>query len=887
MAAFTRSQNEAGNNTRSDFDVLMFTSEMMGELGSTGALMDLQPFIKDDAKQVVNWNDLQPYQSSVSSMYKQQVLGIPVVENPFIMYVNWPLLTSAYNISGPTLTQPGRLSFYPDTWQELISVMQRVNATASDPATGLPRHALCLPLQISITYLLQAVMASIMQTQGYTQGFLYDPLTLEPLTNNTAMQQALRITRELYPFIRTFDLADVVDMSQCAIALAGTDVFKSLSQSRSNRLFIGQLSMSPLPASTEVLDRSTMQLVPCTQELCNSQRATQLGGQLANLSPSRFKEAFFLGMSSQVPEQLRSATYNLIAFIGSPGVMKQVLQLPIVPAAPFRTSGLLAFQAGEDALQSGGISASTTQDPMQQPGLNAWRSQGYNYSDVLAYNGALLRSLYVPSTAMDIRVAWQQDPQSIIRTALTGLLVRPNNQVRRCCHVRLLCNQLLPLLQNSRNMSGKWVSKKASPPGSNPAAAHPGMQVSGGAGSPSNDTTAAIAAVMDAMTIGLRLVRDSVAGGADAFREQLWGTTGFVPPALPPPPSPPSPPVLPGAPGLSKRDTSIEVLPAAVVEASMKLHDNLIRRLAQDHAGYEFGTEGDSFLLCFHTPAAAVRFATQLQEALLLCTTWPAELQVAGSPGQPLHLASVHTGTSQSSSGTGPQHSRISLASAATTWNGHDRASPSSYRASALLSRTAKSLKVLRLGQHAEGRSRVSSQSRVDLAQQYSGYSGEGSAFQPASRSGNGAAAVVPEQPLQQRLNPVFSAGLNHHSTSSATSARQVQPTASHPSAQSINIELVQPQQQHPSLGRSIAFHAVEGLLGLFALQLTAQPAGPPDGKLSTVVSSNRSIPPNQDQVGSSSGAATTSQLDLSTASHSALDQGRVGWQRLCALYRE
>ncbi|KAL6760792.1 hypothetical protein V8C86DRAFT_2548326, partial [Haematococcus lacustris] len=251
---------------------------------------------------LVDWSDLQPYQSTVSSLYKQQVLGVPVVENPFIMYLNWPLLTSAYNISRPTLTQPGRLSFYPDTWQELISVMQQVHATASDPATGLPHHALCLPLQISITYLLQAVMASIMQTQGFTQGFLYDPLTLEPLTNNTAMQQV------------TFDLADVVDMSQCAIALAGDELFKSLSVSRSNRQFMGQLSMSPLPASTEVLDRSTMQLVPCTQELCNSRRATQLGGQLANLSPCRHRASAFLGMSSLVPEQLRSATYNLIAF---------------------------------------------------------------------------------------------------------------------------------------------------------------------------------------------------------------------------------------------------------------------------------------------------------------------------------------------------------------------------------------------------------------------------------------------------------------------------------------------------------------------------------------------------------------------------------------------
>ncbi|GFH18837.1 hypothetical protein HaLaN_15703, partial [Haematococcus lacustris] len=103
----------------------MFTSAMMGDLASIEALMDLQPFISADAKQVVDWKDLQPYQSTVSSLFKQQVVGIPLIENPFIMYVKWPLLTSAYNISRPTLSQPGRLSFYPDTWQELISVMQR------------------------------------------------------------------------------------------------------------------------------------------------------------------------------------------------------------------------------------------------------------------------------------------------------------------------------------------------------------------------------------------------------------------------------------------------------------------------------------------------------------------------------------------------------------------------------------------------------------------------------------------------------------------------------------------------------------------------------------------------------------------------------------------
>ncbi|KAL6756545.1 hypothetical protein V8C86DRAFT_2647267, partial [Haematococcus lacustris] len=314
----------------------------------------------------------------------------------------------------------------------------------------------------------------------------------------------------------------------------------------------------------------------------------------------------------------------------------------------------------------------------------------------------------------------------------------------------------------------------------------------------------------------------------------------------------------------------------------MKLHDNLIRRLAQDHAGYEFGTEGDSFLLCFHTPAAAVRFASQLQEALLLCTTWPVELQVAGSPGLPLHLAPVHTGTSKSSSGDASQHSYVSLASAATAWNGHDRASPSLYSASALISRTAKSLKVLRLGPNADGRSRVGSQTRTNPPRA-SRYSDACATSQPARRSGNGAAAVVPEQPLYERLNPVFSAGRAQHNILGDTSAHQVQPVTSHTSSKGSCVKLTRRQQQQ---------EAPEDLLSLFTYQPTAQPAGPPDGKLSTVVSSNSSIPPRlcyapEDQVGSSSGAATTSQLDMSTTLHPALGQGRVGWQRLCALYRE
>ncbi|KAL6761998.1 nucleotide cyclase [Haematococcus lacustris] len=210
-----------------------------------------------------------------------------------------------------------------------------------------------------------------------------------------------------------------------------------------------------------------------------------------------------------------------------------------------------------------------------------------------------------------------------------------------------------------------------------------GQEASHGPCTPDDFATA-----MHAMTISLRALRDSL--GTTAFREQLWGTTGFVPPPQPPaPPSPPHPPPSTGSPGLSphvlatviavpvgvcsllllllaviitnlRRNAKLqrsllghvlppaagdkatlvitdvqgssklwETLPAVVVEASMKLHDDLVRRLALDSSGYEWATEGDSFLLCFHSPQAAITFATQLQSATLPPATTDASASLA------------------------------------------------------------------------------------------------------------------------------------------------------------------------------------------------------------------------------------------------------------------
>ncbi|KAL6764315.1 hypothetical protein V8C86DRAFT_2479502 [Haematococcus lacustris] len=68
-----------------------------------------------------------------------------------------------------------------------------------------------------------------------------------------------------------------------------------------------------------------------------------------------------------------------------------------------------------------------------------------------------------------------------------------------------------------------------------------------------------------------------------------------------------------------------ETLPADVTDQAVKLHHEVIRQSSLAHRGYECCTEGDSFILAFHTPNDAARFAVAAQAALVLAP-WPQQL---------------------------------------------------------------------------------------------------------------------------------------------------------------------------------------------------------------------------------------------------------------------
>ncbi|KNC47688.1 uncharacterized protein AMSG_03919 [Thecamonas trahens ATCC 50062] len=61
------------------------------------------------------------------------------------------------------------------------------------------------------------------------------------------------------------------------------------------------------------------------------------------------------------------------------------------------------------------------------------------------------------------------------------------------------------------------------------------------------------------------------------------------------------------------------------MEIAIDIHNKLFRELLDKHRGYEVRTEGDSFVVAFHTAAEAVRTAIELQTKLL-DLEWPADV---------------------------------------------------------------------------------------------------------------------------------------------------------------------------------------------------------------------------------------------------------------------
>ncbi|KAG2438779.1 hypothetical protein HXX76_005321 [Chlamydomonas incerta] len=295
-------QTQLARGRNATFDLLALDPALLPDMVASGALLDLGPFIATDTwgnkwprlMAAVRWSLSRNTISTTSAAAVlaaaagggggggsngggDSVYGMPLGTSVIALHYRRDVL-AAHGLGVPV------------TWEQLAGAAGAAHGRPGGPG-GVPDadfYGLCtLPFATchADAFELLAVYASLAQTRGLAQGAFFDPASFQPLVQSPAMAAALRLLRRLYAFGPPRGLANTTEYAGSCGSLKGTA--ERLYAAGRCAFFIGphpvhkdHLLHAPsdavrafgrlahLPGSTQVWDRDSGSLQPCTPALC-------------------------------------------------------------------------------------------------------------------------------------------------------------------------------------------------------------------------------------------------------------------------------------------------------------------------------------------------------------------------------------------------------------------------------------------------------------------------------------------------------------------------------------------------------------------------------------------------------------------------------------------
>lgn len=537
-----------------------------------GALEDMQEFIDNDAQ--IAWQDITRFVRESTAMYKGQVVGIPLDGDVQLLYYRKDVM-SALNLT------------VPDTWNELLEVVRAANGT-NVAGNGRPFYGMCinkLPLCTG-SFNLLSILAPYLQYQGTRQGVFMDPQTGQLLLDNPAVEAALKILRALTPYGPPEDHLTCASahprflLGDCFMTMGWGDMFKMASKSNSSRIK-GKLGTMLLPGSTHVYNRGTRHLEPCTGGLCPFATPAMVNGQpaLVNRAPFHAFGGWVGGVSRRSQQKL--ATYRFLSYLSSPEVSWEAVLDPSTGVDPYR-------------LQM-----------MDESAVPRWTAAGYDESDTRHFLQVIREAMDNRNGVLDIRTPGGTQVRlafdlAAMNASKGGDIQQVMSVMKAGIQEKLRLTQLTKweLLDFYRYSLG--YTEQAEHPRNPPFW---WKYVLGAAGA---------MVIVVAVCWALFLV----------YKYHKLHYRSWLGKLLPPGKGVEATILVSDIQG----STCLwELLPPDVMDRAINIHHECIRRHLLVHHGYEVATEGDSFIIAFHSPTHALQFALDVQEDLLK-EDWPCEL---------------------------------------------------------------------------------------------------------------------------------------------------------------------------------------------------------------------------------------------------------------------
>ncbi|MDQ7035826.1 MAG: extracellular solute-binding protein [Anaerolineae bacterium] len=225
-----------------------------------GYLADLTGFIADDAS--IEWDDVSSFFRDFSASYQGSVYTIPLDGDFHIVYYRTDVLEELG-------MEP------PETWDDYLAIAAAANGTDMND-DGREDYGSCISKARSQQsyWWITSIASGMLQSQGTSQGVFFDTEDFTPLVNNAGFIRALEIYGETNqygpPDEQTLNVGDTRSLfvtGRCALTLDWGDI-GSLAVDPEQSTVNGLVGAVVLPGSTQIVDRTTGELVDCTEELC-------------------------------------------------------------------------------------------------------------------------------------------------------------------------------------------------------------------------------------------------------------------------------------------------------------------------------------------------------------------------------------------------------------------------------------------------------------------------------------------------------------------------------------------------------------------------------------------------------------------------------------------
>ncbi|CAB9517852.1 Receptor-type guanylate cyclase gcy [Seminavis robusta] len=363
------------------YDGYVFLPFLAGSVLEKGGLADLTEFVRTN--QDVRWPDIFPFNREVQAVFDHTVRLLPCDGDVHSLYYRKDLFDD-YNIA------------VPRTWDEYTEAakffhgMEVPSANASATNETVTLTGSCVgrkPSCLDFGFFNVLVHSTQSQAGGTRKGSLLDPRTFQPLLGEALAETLRHLENQIrygapdeltYEQCSGLNIERMNTMGNCAMTYHWGDVFAR--HLLPDSVVEGKLGIATTPGSTKVLDRTTGQMVDCTEELCPYGTTYSDIGRV-NYAPYAAAGGWSVGVSAGTTPARQKAMADFFGMVCGEEVSL------------------------EDVIPNSTGPTFTGTDPYRRShfDIDTWVARGYPEDTTRLYKDTITTSLSSENTVLDIR----------------------------------------------------------------------------------------------------------------------------------------------------------------------------------------------------------------------------------------------------------------------------------------------------------------------------------------------------------------------------------------------------------------------------------------------------------------------------------------------------